>query len=245
MTQISARDPDGLTRQGPSLIGRRRLHAPLGGPPLHRHDWPPVIPHSADSAELPAFVHASGPEQQRHLVPLRATPDQHSKVLHGYLATLHADCFGYPDSPFTTLAYDEIELARHGGRLRLEQEPLEHWLGTDPLPRPDGQDAIADHLDELTAHNPGVGHPPFEFLRDRATRTQMERFLQCDLIRNMVVDGEVALVVVGLQGMQKAVAAANLWDLAVGRYIHDLAVADGTATPVPDFFGTAEQWQNA
>ncbi|MBC3840408.1 hypothetical protein GXW82_09790 [Streptacidiphilus sp. 4-A2] len=50
-------------------------------------------------------------------------------------------------------------------------------------------------------------HPLFEFIRDEASRAQIERFLQCELIRNEVVDDEVALLVVGLQGMQKAVAA--------------------------------------
>jgi hypothetical protein len=70
----------------------------------------------------------------------------------------------------------------------------------------------ADYLDELAETNSGVGHPLFEYLRDEASREQIERFVQCELIRNEVVDDEVALLVVGLQGMQKAVAAANLWD---------------------------------
>jgi hypothetical protein len=210
--QTSPQDPDALAQQGSSLIGRRRLHAPEAGRTLYRHQWPPVTPYAGDSPDFAAFLRASGSEQQRHLAALRAEPEEYGRVLHGYLAALYADSFGYPDSPVATVTDDETELTRFGARLRLERELFEHWLAPDPVPRPDDQAAMADHLDELAAHNPGVDHPLFDFLRDHATRTQMERFLQCDMIRNEVVDDEVALLVVGLQGMQKAVAAANLWD---------------------------------
>jgi Iron-containing redox enzyme len=197
-----------LERQTPSLISRRRLHAP----PLYRHYWPPVATHAAANAELDDFIHAPVEEQRQRLVELRADPDKHGRVLHNYLGCLYTDSFGYRDSPVATVIDDRAELARFGARLQLENELFGHWVGSEPLPPVRDQLSVADHLDELAADNPGVDHPLFAYIRDDASREQIELFLQCDLIRNEVVDDEVALLVVGLQGMQKAVAAANLWD---------------------------------
>ncbi|MBA2593792.1 MAG: iron-containing redox enzyme family protein [Gammaproteobacteria bacterium] len=203
---------DPLAQQAPSLLPTGRLRAPLLGPPLYRHYWPPVSDHAGVDRDFTKFVDASVEEQRQRLAESRADSEAHGRVLHGYLGSLYADSFGYRDSPVAFAVDDQAELARFRARLQLERELFEHWVDAEPLPELRDQVSVAEYLDDLAADNPGVNHPLFAYLRDHAPREQLELFLQCDLIRNEVVDDEVALLMVGLQGMQKAVAAANLWD---------------------------------
>jgi hypothetical protein len=212
MTTVTSNTREALAQQGSTLLPKGRLRNPHSIPPLYRHYWPPVPQARAEDADLRAFVSSSVPEQRAMLAAVRADPEAYGRLLHGHLAHLYADCFGYRDSPVADHVDDELEVARFAGRLELERELFENWVDCDPVPALPGQDAVADYLDELAAVNAGVHHPLFDYLRDHATRAQLETFLHCDLIRNEVVDDEVALLVVGLQGMQKAVAAANLWD---------------------------------
>ena len=162
--------------------------------------------------ELRSFMAAPAAAQQAMLAGLRGNPEEHGSFLHRQLAEIYAHWFGYRDGAFTRNTDDAAEEALFTAKIRLERELFDHWVSTDPEPEFADQFEAADYLDELAATNPGVGHPLFEYLRDEAPREQLDRFLQCELIRNEVVDDEVALLVVGLQGMQKAVAAANLWD---------------------------------
>lgn len=203
---------DPLAQQTPSLLPKDRLRVPLLGPPLYRHYWPPVADHPGVDRDFTEFLDAPVEEQRQRLAESRADPEAHGRVLHCYLGLLYADSFGYRDSPVALAADDQAEVARFRARLQLERELFEHWVDPEPLPELGDQAAVADYLDDLAVDNPGVNHPLFAYLRDHASREDLELFLQCDLIRNEVVDDEVALLVVGLQGMQKAVAAANLWD---------------------------------
>jgi hypothetical protein len=179
---------------------------------LYDQYWPPVEPFSGFNPELTRYMSASVDEQQALLAGLRPSPDEHGRFLHQNLAAVYAHWFGYRDGPYTRHTDDEAEKILFATKIALERELLDHWATVEPVPTFDDQAEAADYLDALAATNPGVGHPLFEYLRDEAPERQVERFLQCELIRNEVVDDEVALLVVGHQGMQKAVAAANLWD---------------------------------
>jgi Iron-containing redox enzyme len=201
-----------VAQQALSLLPNGGISAPLLGPPLYRHYWPPVADHPGVDRDFAQFLGASAEEQRQRLAELRADPDAYGRVLHGYLGLLYADSFGYRDSPVARKADDQAEVARFRARLLLERELFEHLMGPEPLPEVGDQAALADYLDDLAADNPGVNHPLFAYLSDRASREDLEVFLHCDLIRNEIVDDEIALLMVGLQGMQKAVVAANLWD---------------------------------
>lgn len=202
---------DPLAQQTPSLLPKPRRQSAVVGP-LYRHYWPPVPHYTSIDPDLALFLGSSGEEQQQVLSALRADPEAYGRAVHGYLGSLYADSFGYRDSPVAFIADDLVEVARFRARLSLERELLEHWADPEPIPEVGDQVSVADYLDGLAADNPGVEHPLFAYLRDQASREEIQVFLQCDLIRNEIVDDEVALLVVGLQGMQKAVAAANLWD---------------------------------
>ncbi|MEN2420743.1 iron-containing redox enzyme family protein [Streptomyces rimosus] len=174
--------------------------------------WPPVHPFESLDPELVRFVAAPPPARAALLARLRADPEAHGRFLHDHLATLYAHSLGYRDGPAAHAPDDDLEIALYAARTRLEHEFLTYGCSPAPVPDLRGQEAAADHLEALAADNPGASHPLFRFLATDATREQIEYFLRCELIRNEVVDDEVALLVVGLQGHQKAVAASNLWD---------------------------------
>src|SRR5664280_2605272 len=184
MTASPLAGVDPPAQQAPSLLAKGRLRAPSLAPPLYTHYWPPVPDHASIDPDLTEFIDASVDEQRRRLADSRADPEAHGRVLHGYLGSLYADSFGYRDSPVA--ADDHAELARFRARLQLERELLEHWVDSAPLPDPRDQICVADYLDHLAADNPGVNHPLFAYLRDHASRAQMELFLQCELIRKGV-----------------------------------------------------------
>jgi len=209
-----------IRQQEPSNLGTRRRpgagDTALAGAndtaPLYAYYWPPVHPFAGFDEPLAKFMAATPAEQDELLAGLRTDPEAYGEFLHVNLAELYAHWFGYRDGAFTRHTDDAAELSMYQAKLRLERELFDHWVTAEQSPEFADQHAAADYLDEIAATNPGVGHPLFEYLATEATPEQLARFLQCELIRNEVVDDEVALLVVGLQGMQKAVAAANLWD---------------------------------
>lgn len=214
MSTPTTKASDGAIKQQlPSSLGHGRLKPlPDETNRLYDYYWPPVPAFEGFDPELSKFMSASADEQREVLAGLRDDPAEHGSFLHRHLAEIYAHSFGYRDGAYTRHTDDEAEKAMFSAKITLERELFDHWSTTDPEPEFADQFEAADYLDELAATNPGVVHPLFEYLRDEAPREQLERFLQCELIRNEVVDDEVALLVVGLQGMQKAVAAANLWD---------------------------------
>ncbi|MFJ3937641.1 iron-containing redox enzyme family protein [Streptomyces parvus] len=202
-----------IAQQKPSSLTKS-----LGGPlpdatlDLYDHYWPPVEHFEGFDLELTDFLAAEPVKQRAFLETLRHDPEAHGRFLHSHLAAIYAHNFGYRDGAYTRHVDDEGEIAQFAAKVVLERELFDHWATPGDVPRFEDQLKAADHLDHLAETNPGVVHPLFDFIRDEASREQIERFLLCELIRNEVVDDEVALLVVGLQGMQKAVAAANLWD---------------------------------
>lgn len=174
--------------------------------------WPPVQPFAGLRAELRDLLAAGDAERDRLLVGLRDTGDRYGRFLHENLAEIYAYLFGYRDGPCAKNTDDALETVLLGLKIRLEREFIDHWLGDLKVPEFIDQYEAADHLDVLAATNPGVDHPLFVYLRDEAPRDQLEAFLRGETIRNEVVDDEVALLTVGIQGAQKAVVAANLWD---------------------------------
>jgi hypothetical protein len=212
MTTLNASEPIG-NQQVQSLLERRRAgRNPAGQAQLYEHAWPPVLPFTGFDPELSSFLATSLAEQVQLLAGLRQDVDRYGSFLHSSLAEVYAHWFGYRDGAYTRRPDDAGELALYQAKLSLEREFLEHWTPVLEVPEQADQLGAADFLDEFVTANRGVDHPLFDYLAEQASAAQLARFLQCEVIRNEVVDDEVAMLVVGLQGSQKAVAAANLWD---------------------------------
>jgi hypothetical protein len=175
--------------------------------------WPPVPPFTRLHPELVGFIELSDDQQREFLAAIRHDAETHGSTLHCFLSEVNAYLFGYRDSPCAAGPDDRLEVGLHRAKVVLERELVDHWLRPAPVPSGlSAQEDAAAYLAGLTAANPGIDHELFDVVARRASRAGVERFLACELIRNEVVDDEVAMLVVGLQDRMKAAAAGNLWD---------------------------------
>lgn len=189
-----------------------RLTVGLAAPALQQREWPPVPAWSGPPDGFDSFLQWSQTEQQDFLTDLRDTSLRHSEILHRYLGTVSSYLFGYRDSPAFRRADDQLELALLRAKLVLERELLDNWLDSGPTPPAMDQAEAVVYLEQLSRRNPCLEHPLFPFLRDYADRAALRRFVLDEVIRNEVVDDEVAMMLAGLQGSMKAAIASNLWD---------------------------------
>jgi hypothetical protein len=185
-------------------------------PALQELPWPPVNRFADFGAPLGGFLDLPADAQRAKLHRLRQTPERHGRFLHRSLASVYAYVLGYPDSPCFRRLDDALEGKLQQAKIVLERELLDGWLvpaATPPFR--DRAEAMA-HLRGLAGDNPGYHHPLFDYVRAAASRRALELFLWNEVVRNEVVDDEVALLVCGLQGVLKSACATNLWD-EVGR----------------------------
>ncbi len=179
---------------------------------LQKRRWPAVANFRSAPGGFDELLSQPSAVQQEYLRKLRTNPEQHGKFLQESLSLIYGYVFGYEDSPIYLIANDQLEEQIVRFKINLEREMLEHWL--KPNPAPDGLDQIrgGEYLDALNRENSGIYHPFFDYVRDEMSRDSMIEFLKLEAIRNEVVDDEVALIVVGLQGLMKRTMASNLWD---------------------------------
>lgn len=192
----------------------RKFHTQAPG--LQDLPWPPVSPADGPDPALRRFLAMSGAERKAHLRQLRGSPELHGEAIHSILYPIYSYVLGYPDSPAFRRPDDDLEAEIWSAKLTLERELSDHWFsemgGVESLEQRDA----AHFLRDFVVTNPGVGHPLFDYIESEASRRALEVFLLNEVVRNEVVDDEVALLVCGLQGLLKSACAANLWD-EVGR----------------------------
>lgn len=184
-------------------------------PRLQGLPWPPVSPANG-VGPLSSFLELPKVEQQQELCRLRLDQEAHSNFLHRGLGTIYSYALGYPDSPCHLHNDDELELKLLQAKVVLERELRDWWLRPQIASSYSDQREVARYLEKLAETNSGVDHPLFDYLAKEASRPAMEVFLLNDVVRNEVVDDEVALLVCGQQGLLKSVCTTNLWD-EVGR----------------------------
>ena len=184
-------------------------------PPLQRHVWPPVPTYDGLPPAFDEFLRLSYAQQQQHLATLRNDPDgqaRYDETLHRFLSVVSAYLFGYDDSPTFRRTDDALEMAILQAKMVCERELLDHWLTVDRHPTGMDQREAAEYLLRLRDDNPCVGHPLFDYIERDASRRAITMFLRNEVTRNEVVDDEVAMMLVGLQGPMKLAISSNLWD---------------------------------
>jgi Iron-containing redox enzyme len=181
-------------------------------PPLQHREWPPVPAYTGLPRAFEEFCRLGHAEQQAHLVALRADPATHGETLHRFLSVVSSYLFGYADSPTFRRADDALELAILQAKMVLERELLDHWLDVGDHPTGlDPHEAVA-YLRRLRDDNSCVAHPLFDYIERDASHQAIRMFLRNEVTRNEVVDDEVAMMLVGLQGPMKLAISSNLWD---------------------------------
>jgi len=185
-------------------------------PPLQLQAWPPVTSHSELNSDFSNFMALDRYSQIEYLASLRKNPTIHSKVLNEYLGIVSGYFFGYEDSPLYLDTDDNFEIDILTAKITLEREAKDHWLQLPVFPDVETIEEAVVHIKAIAANNPSLNHPLFTFLKDKASDHAMRVFLWNEIIRNEVVDDEVAMLSVGTQGWMKICTVSNLWD-EIGR----------------------------
>ncbi|WP_183085082.1 iron-containing redox enzyme family protein [Trinickia fusca] len=189
-------------------------HIAKQSPPLQSWEWPPVAVASQGKldADFDAFMAMSSEKQREYLKQLRKDPKEHSFLLHEFLGIVSGYFFGYQDSPLFLDVDDDFEINIQKAKIVLEREAKDYWLQLPETEEiPDVETAVR-RLREIAASNPSLSHPLFPYLHNHASAEGLRVFLWNEVIRNEVVDDEVAMLSVGMQGLMKVSTVSNLWD---------------------------------
>lgn len=179
-------------------------------PQLQKYDWPPVNSFSNLNEEISSFL--SEPNKQAKLDVIADNVEAHGAFLNNHLGTIYSYFYSYLDSPCYLNSNISLELSIQEAKLLLEINFIEKWLKIPEVFYFDNQKKVAEYLKKLAAENPGISHELFDFIEIEASKEAILEFLRLEVLRNEVVDDEVALMVVGLQGNMKKVMVSNLWD---------------------------------
>ncbi len=182
-------------------------------PDLYHYHWPPVNQYSQLTKEIHEFIQADTPIQRQLLNAKVSDTTYRDRFIHEALATLYAYIFGYEDSPVYLKTNDILETQLNRTKIYLEAELFASLIDTVPsFPTDLDQEQAGDYLYKLSKYNQAVEHELFDYIEKTASAEALSLFLLTEVVRNEVVDDEVALLSVGLQGMMKNVIVANLWD---------------------------------
>lgn len=174
--------------------------------------WPPVETHEKFTQEFETFLNSSIKKQKLYLTSLSNNGEALGEFIQTSLSLIYAYSLGYKDSPTFIEANDDLEIRIQQAKIVLERSMLDDFLKPDPTPSIHTQEELFDYLNEYIEKNTGVYHEFFDYLQNDISSEAFKEFLLLESIRNEVVDDEVALIVVGLQGLLKNTMASNLWD---------------------------------
>jgi hypothetical protein len=181
-------------------------------PQLQKYQWPLVNLFKQFDTKLLNFLNDSRENKRLTLANLLHDTETHGTFLNNHLGTIYSYFYGYPDSPCYLNSDIDLELSIQEAKLILEFSFIEEWLKIPEVSFFTNQKDAFTHLKDLAMDNSGVSHELFDFIEIEASKEAILEFLRLEVLRNEVVDDEVALIVVGLQGNMKKVMVSNLWD---------------------------------
>src|SRR5207244_8303366 len=89
---------------------------------------------------------------------LRSAPDEHARLVHGFLAVIYGYVLGYRDSPCWRTADDALEIKLQQAKIVLERELLDHLLNPASATRNLSQCEAVAYLHRLIRTNGGAEH---------------------------------------------------------------------------------------
>lgn len=181
-------------------------------PPLQKYQWPLVNSFKQFDTKLLNFLNDSREGKRLTLANILHNPESHGAFINNHLGTIYSYLYGYPDSPCYLNSDIDLELSIQEAKLILEFSFIHEWLQIPEASFFTNQKDAFSNLKTLAMNNSGVSHELFDFIEIEASKEAILEFLRLEVLRNEVVDDEVALIVVGLQGNMKKVMVSNLWD---------------------------------
>ena len=181
-------------------------------PPLQKYKWPLVNSFNQFDTKILNFLNDSKEEKRLTLARVAQNPESYGAFINNHLGTIYGYCYGYPDSPCYLNSDIDLEISIQEAKLILESSFIYEWLEIPEAPFFTNQKDAVNHLKKLAMNNSGVSHELFDFIEIEASKEAILEFLRLEVLRNEIVDDEVALIVVGLQGNMKKVMVSNLWD---------------------------------
>jgi len=182
-------------------------------PELQEQCWPPVQKFAGFNQSFKEFISLALNDQRQLLDSVRQNTEEHEKLVQEYLGEIYSYLLGYEDSPCYLMADDQLEIELQQSKILLERELMNYLLNSSSTLKQElNQAEAAEYLSKKILDNSGTHHKLFDYIEQTASRAAISTFLQNEVIRNEVVDDEIAWLVNGLQGLLKKVAASNLWD---------------------------------
>lgn len=181
-------------------------------PPLQNRKWPAVNSFNQLDIELLDFLNSSREAKELTLSHIVRDREEHGAFINNYLGTIYSYFYSYPDSPCYLNSDVNLELSIYEAKLLLESSFIHEWLKFPKVHSFKNLEDAISYLKELAINNVGVSHGLFDFIESDASQAAILEFLRLEVLRNEVVDDEVALIVFGLQGKMKKVMVSNLWD---------------------------------
>lgn len=181
-------------------------------PDLQKYNWPPVQTYMGLTKQQKLFFSLNTPDQGIYLENLRSDTNKHREFVNNTLGIISSYLFGYEDSPCYLEENFQLEVDMSRAKIVLEHELLNYILAVSNVGIELTQQNIFAYLHKLAQRNAIVTHKLYDFIANEASKENILEFLFLETMRNEVVDDEVALLSVGLQGMLKNTIIANLYD---------------------------------
>lgn len=181
-------------------------------PRLQKYQWSLVNLFKEFDTQLLNFLSDSREGKRLTLANILHNAESHGAFLNNHLGTIYSYFYGYPDSPCYLNSDIDLEISIQEAKLILEFSFIQEWLKIPEASFFTDRKEALSNLKDIAMNNSGVSHELFDFIETEASKEAILEFLRLEVLRNEVVDDEVALIVVGLQGNMKKVMVSNLWD---------------------------------
>lgn len=190
----------------------------IGESQYDRNNYWPIVPKFKEfSKDMTMLLNMPNNKLKEYFTAIHQQNfEQYSKLVIDSLTTIYSCYFCYKDSPLinNTNVSNELYFSLIKLKLILEDEMINKII----KPKEVSCDTIStletccEYLATYIKQNVAVNHQLFDFIAEESTFEQMQEFLLIEVIRNEVVDDEIAMMIPGLQHAMKQVIASNLWD---------------------------------
>ncbi|MDD3267051.1 MAG: iron-containing redox enzyme family protein [Burkholderiales bacterium] len=181
--------------------------------------WPPVTNYhkTRQSISLSNFSKIKIEEQKKYLNSLHQ--DEKWIITHKLLSDIFAYYYGYRDRCLYNQTDSKEESLILQSKCVLIEFYINNILNIQYNLIASESDAISN-ISYIINQNSGINHDFFEYIENEMPLDAFIEFLKLEVCRNEIVDDEVALLTVGLQGHMKSVIASNLWDECGNGRLH-------------------------